>query len=440
MNRIEGVIAALLVGAAAACAQDAPDTADVIDRGTLANCVAYALAHQPSIQQSLLDEKITNRIIGSALSGWLPQVSLGISAQHYYQLPVSVAGGSPVPTTLANASTGTLAATQTIFSRDVLLAATTAGDLREESRQRTANTTIDVVVNVTKAFYAALLTRQQISLLDDDILRLAQSLKDATSQYQAGIVDKTDYMRATVSLNNAKAERRQNEELLKAREAFLKQQMGYPSASPLPIEYDTSRIEPDAMIDTAQAVDYTKRVEYQLLVVAKRLADANLSYNDWSFLPTLSAFGAYTMNYQSGSIPPLYTHDYPSSWIGLQLSFPVFLGGRRLFDISRAGLEARRAEYDLAAFRLAADAEFAQAMADYKSNLNTYRVLSTNLALAGEVYATVQLQYRAGTKTYLDVISAESDLRAAQVNRTNALYQLLSSKIDVERALGTIHY
>ena len=440
MNRVTGALIALLVTGAAARAQDAPDTAEALAEGTLQNCVAFALAHQPSIQQSLLDEKITDRLIWSSLSGWFPQVTLGISAQHYYNTPVSIVGGSPVPTALANASTGTLAATQTIFSRDVLLAATTAGDLREESRARTANTSIDVVVNVTKAFYADLLTRQQISVLDDDILRLSQSLKDAINQYQGGIVDKTDYMRATVLLNNAKAERRQNEELLKAREAFLKQQMGYPSAASLPIVYDTSRIEPDAMLDTTQAVDYTRRVEYQILEVAKRLADANLSYNDWSFLPTISAFGAYNMNYQAASIPPLYTRDYPSSWVGLQLSFPVFLGGKRLFDISRAGLEARRAEYDLSAFRYAADAEFAQAMADYKSNLNTYRVLTTNLALAEDVYATVQLQYRAGTKSYLEVISAEADLRTAQLNRTNALYQLLSSKLDVERALGTIHY
>jgi len=440
MNRITGALSALIVAGAAAFAQDAPGAGDVLTEGTLRNCVAYALAHQPAIQQSLLDQKITDRIINGRLADWLPQVTLGISAQHYYQVPVSIVGGSPIPVSLTNASTGTLAATQTIFSRDVLLAATTAGDLREESRRRTAGTSIDVVVGVTKAFYADLLTRQQITVLDDDILRLSQSLKDAYNQYQSGIVDKTDYMRATVSLNNAKAERRQNEELLKAREAFLKQQMGYPASADLPVVYDTSRIEPETMLDTTQTLEYGRRVEYQLLEVEERLAEANLSYNQWSFLPSLSAFGAYTMNYQATSIPPLYTRDYPSSFVGLQLSFPVFLGGKRLFDISRAGLEVRRLEYDVTAFRNGADAEYAQAMADYKSNLNTYRVLTTNLALAEEVYATVQLQYRAGTKTYLEVISAETDLRTAQVNRTNALYQLLSSKLDVQRALGTIQY
>ena len=83
--------------------------------------------------------------------------------------------------------------------------------------------------------------------------------------------------------------------------------------------------------------------------------------------------------------------------------------------------------------------EYARAMASYKSNLNTYYVLKDNLELARDVYETVQLQYKAGTKSYLEVITAETDLRAAQINHTNALYQLLSSKIDVQKALGILH-
>jgi outer membrane protein len=38
------------------------------------------------------------------------------------------------------------------------------------------------------------------------------------------------------------------------------------------------------------------------------------------------------------------------------------------------------------------------------------------------------------------VIIAESDLRTSQLNYYTALYQLLQSKIDVEKALGTIQY
>jgi outer membrane protein TolC len=412
----------------------------LLEEGTLRNCVRYALAHQPSIRQSLLDEEIADRKINSKLADWFPQINLSLGAQHFYQIPVSIVGGTPVNVSLDNASTGTLSVTQTLFDRDVLLASSTAGDVREGSRERTAVNTIDVVVNVSKAFYAALLTRQQIRVLDDDILRLQQSLKDAFAQYQGGIVDKTDYKRATVSLNNAKAERTQNVELMKARDAFLKQQMGYPAEGTLELAYDSTQMESGILIDTTAKARYENRVEYRLLEVERRLAEANLDYNDWSFLPSLSAFGDYTMNYQSTRIPSLYRHNYPSSFIGLQLSFPVFQGGKRIQEIKEASLEVRRAEYDITLFRDAVSAEYARAMADYRSNLNTYDVLKVNLDLADDVYRTIRLQYRAGTKTYLELISAETDLRTAQLNRTNALYQVLRSKLDVEKALGTVQY
>ncbi len=441
MKIVSSVLFAALVSAGSAVAGNPPGSADsLLGEGTLPNCVRYALSHQPSIRQSLLDEEITDRVINGKLADWFPQIYLSLSAQHFYQLPVSLVGGTPVNVSLANASTGTLSVTQTIFNRDVLLASSTAGDVREATRHRTTGTTIDVVINVSKAFYAALLTRQQIRVLDDDILRLEQSLKDAFAQYRGGVVDKTDYKRATVSLNNAKAERRQNAELLNARDAFLKQQMGYPAGETLELAYDSTHMESEILIDTTKALRYEDRVEYQLLEVEKRLAEANLDYNDWGFLPSLSAFGAYNMTYQSAQIPSLYTHNYPNSFIGLQLSFPVFLGGKRIQEIKQAGLEVRRLEYDIALFRNGVSAEYAQALANYRSNLNTYDVLKANLELADDVYRTIQLQYRAGTKTYLELISAETDLRTAELNRTNALYQVLSSKLDVQKALGTVQY
>ena len=440
MKFLSSFLVAATVCAVPAAGQEPGRGDSLLEEGTLRSCVSYALSHQPSIRQSLLDEEITDRRINSKLADWFPQVNLSLSAQHYYQIPVSIVGGTPVPVSLDNASTGSLSVTQTLFNRDVLLASSTAGDVREASRHRTTGTTIDVVINVSKAFYAALLTRQQVRVLDDDILRLEQSLKDAFAQYQGGVVDKTDYKRATISLNNAKAERRQSAELMKARDAFLKEQMGYPAEGTLELAYDSTQMESGMLIDTTTAVRYENRVEYRLLEVERRLAEANLSYNDWSFLPSLSAFGDYNMNYQSTRVPSLYRQNFPSSFIGLQLSFPLFQGGKRIQQIKEAGLEVRRAEFDIALFRNAVNAEYAKALADYRGNLNTYDVLKANLELADDVYRTIRLQYRAGTKTYLELISAETDLRTAQLNRTNALYQVLSSKLDVQKALGTIQY
>ena len=60
---------------------------------------------------------------------------------------------------------------------------------------------------VSKAFYDVILTIQQLHVIDEDINRINVSLKDAYFQYQGGVTDKTDYKRATIALNNAKAQK-----------------------------------------------------------------------------------------------------------------------------------------------------------------------------------------------------------------------------------------
>ena len=77
-------------------------------------------------------------------------------------------------------------------------------------------------------------------------------------------------------------------------------------------------------------------------------------------------------------------------------------------------------------------------LASYKANLANYLAVKENVLLAQEVYDVIQLQYRSGIKTYLEVITSETDLRTSQINYFNALYQVLSSKIDVQKSVGEI--
>ncbi|HTX17533.1 MAG TPA: TolC family protein [Bacteroidota bacterium] len=438
--RVSAVMIVAAVGPLTA-SSEVPTFADTIGgNASLQSCVRYALVHQPSVNKSLLDEEIVDRAISSRIADWYPQLSFNAYIQHDPQIPVSVAGGTPIPTTLANSSGGLLTLTQTLFNRDVLLASSTASDVRRSMEQQTVENKIDVVASVSKAFYAVLVTQQQLAVLDDDILRLQRSLQDAFDEYKGGVVDKTDYKRATISLNNARAERRETEELLKARYTDLRNQMGYPPDAKLKLSADVSQMEREAFLDTTQNVRYEKRVEYRLLETQKRLQEANLSYAEWGFLPSLSFIGNYTVSYMNAGYPDLYRSRYASSFVGLQLSLPILEGGKRWQEIKEARLELDRYDYEFMALKNSVNAEFVNAMANYKSDLNNYRVLKENVALAEEVFETIQLQYKAGTKTYLELITAETDLRSAQINHTNALYEVLSSKLDVQKALGTLPY
>lgn len=407
---------------------------------TLNAAIEYAIRRQPIIQQSLIDEQILETTIRNKLADWYPQINFNYSLQHNFIVQTAVIGGNNVKLGANNTSAGQFTVSQSIFNKDVLLASRTRTDARLQVRELTSSDKIDLAANVSKAYYDVLSTLEQIKVSAANIARLQRSLNDAYYQYQAGVTDKIDYKRATIALNNSIATKRTNEEQLKAKLAYLKSLMGYPTSGQLNIVYDSLKMENDLALDTLQEPQYTSRIEYKLLETRKRLLQYNLKYYKWSYLPTLSANGAYNLNYQNNSFAKIYNNNFPNSFAALTLGFPIFQGGKRKANIQGAQLEILRNDLEIENLKNNINSGYAQALASYKSNLANYQALKENLALAREVYDVIQLQYRSGIKTYLEVITSETDLRTTEINYYAAMYQLLTSKIDVQKQLGQIVY
>ncbi|WP_276372336.1 TolC family protein [Chryseolinea sp. H1M3-3] len=431
-------ISLLLVVPSWAQSQHAADS--LLQAATLDKVVLYALDHQPAVQQAIVDEEIANKVIKGKLADWYPQINFSYNYQRFFDLQSSVIDGRVIRFGVNNSSSTQFNATQNIFNRDALLASSTASKVRILANQNTSRSKIDIVVDVTKAFYDVLATAQQVKVSDQSITRLEKSLQSAYSRYTSGVADKTDYKRATILLGNAKAERKANSEALIYKKQLLKSLMGYPLQHDLPIEYDTVQMEQEAMMDTLQQINYTEHIEYKILFTQRELQQANVKYSYWGFLPSLNAFGAYILNFQNDNFGELYNQKYPYSYVGATLTFPIFQGGKRTARIQEEKWRRTRLDWSLIDLRNNLNAEYARALASYKSNLAAYQTQKENVALAEEVYDVIQLQYQNGIRAYLDVTIAEADLRTTRINYFNALYQVLASKMDVQRALGQINY
>ncbi|HUB60201.1 MAG TPA: TolC family protein, partial [Puia sp.] len=269
---------------------------------------------------------------------------------------------------------------------------------------------------------------------------LQRNLKDTYNQDQGGLVDKTDYKRATISLNNSVAQRKTDQETLKAKYAVLIQLMGYTGKDSLHLVYDSTTMEQEVALDTTAVPDYNQRIEFQQLMTEKRLQQAEIKYQKWAFLPSVSAGAGYSLNYLNPEFGKLYNNNFPTSYAGLTVSVPIFQGTQRTQNIRIAELQLTRIDWDVINLQSAINSQYAQALAAYKSNLSNYYIQRDNLGLARDVFNTIELQYRNGVKAYLDLITSETDLRTAQANYSDALYEVLSSKLDVEKALGTIKF
>jgi len=396
----------------------------------------------------MLDEDIARRDIRIALSGWYPQLEVDANVQHYLQIPIASYPNLnnppqytpyiPFPSTSSNVSSGIFSANQTLFSSNLFFTARTSKERRNQASESTESSKINTYVDVTKAFFAVLLTEEQLNVLSEDILRLQRNYKDAYSLYQNGITDNIDYQRAEISLSNAKAQRKSTEEGIKAKYSVLKQLMGVVPEKQLTVLYDSSKYENDILIDTAKNLDYNNRIEYKLMQTTLKLQSSEISYYKWSFIPTLSAFYDYNPMYGNNQFSDLYNKNNPASLLGLKLTLPLFQGMNRLEHLSKAKLQYQRLQFGVDYLKSVINSEYTSALSGYKSNLNELRTAKNNITLAKNIYNTVKFQYDKGIKAYLEVIVSETDLRTAELNYLNILFQVLSSKMDLEKALGEI--
>ncbi len=419
-------------------------SATTLQKATLQDVINYALKNKPGVQQSLIDEEIGERDIKSALSGWLPQVNGNGTFNHNLkqQTTILTTNGESSFLTFGgkNTSSFVLQADQQLLNAGLIQASKTAKYFRQQYKQNTENTRINTVVDVSKAFYDILTSKEQLNIITENIARLQKQYNDANAQYQAGLVDKTDFQRAQISLSNSKADLKRTQEMLKSKYAYLRELIGYTANGEFDLSYTEGEMEKNIQIDTNQTLTYQNRVEYRLLQTQRELQRINTSYNKWSYVPSLSGFYNYGWNYQSQELSALYDNVFPSSVIGLKLSIPIFQGGKRTQEIKKSQLQERRIDLDLMNTKNQINTQYESAMATYKANLNDLNTAKSNVEISRQVYNTIKLQYDEGIKTYLDLMTSETDLRTAQLNYLNALYSLLSSKLDVQQALGTITF
>jgi outer membrane protein TolC len=124
------------------------------------------------------------------------------------------------------------------------------------------------------------------------------------------------------------------------------------------------------------------------------------------------------------------------------LNFPIFTGFARIENIQRSKLQEQIVNWGEVILKSQIYTEYRSALANYKSNLYNLHLLDDNKSRAQNVYNIVSLQYNQGVVAYLNLLVAESNLITAEIGYIDALFKLLSSKIDLEKAMGEIpsHY
>ncbi|MFZ4862954.1 TolC family protein [Sphingobacterium sp. Mn56C] len=435
LKRILSLVFLAITGSSAVFAQQG----ELRSKATLDDLIDYALRNKIEVKQAAIDKEIGEREIASALSGWFPQVNANGSMTHALKLPTVNFNGNNIVMGQENTTALTFQADQAIISPQLFQASKAAKFIRQQNNLNEENTKINTVVDVSKAYYDILTSEEQIKIIHENITRLQRQYAEANARYEVGLVDKTDYKRAQIALNNTNAQLKTATELRKYKYDYLKMLLAIPASRDITLSFIDQNMERNVLLDTAENLQARKRVEFKQLENTLQLQKLNTQYQKWNFLPKVGAFVNYGLNYRDNSFSDQFRNNFPSSTVGLNLSLPIFTGTKRIQDLRKSQLQEDRLKLQIENLENQIGTEYTAAMTAYRSNINEWRNSKENMELSHDVYNTIKLQYDAGVKTYLDLMTADTDLKTAQLNYLNALYAVLSSKLDIQKALGTVN-
>ena len=328
---------------------------------------------------------------------------------------------------------------QILFDGQVFVGLQARATSIEWSKKNVEITEDLIKANIYKTYYQLLASKTQIELLDANIALTDKLLHDTRVMYDNGFAEKLDMDKQQVQLANLQTEK--NKALNGIHNGYLglKMLMGMPMQDTLVLTDTLSneRIK-DGALEMAD-YKYTDRPEYEYASLGKRLNEYNVRRYKLSQIPTVSLSGSYFKNAQRNKFDFFGKGDwFTISSVSLNVSIPIFNGFATRAKIAQAQLDLEKTNNQIDALKLSIDNEVETARENFKSAILTLDYQEKNMKLAEEVYNQTKKKYEIGTGSNTEITLAQTDLKSAQTNYINAMYDAIIARVDYLKATGKL--
>lgn len=432
------------------------------NRFNLKECIDYAIINHTSMKNAQLDQKSARAKVGEIRSVGLPQISASANVLDNPELKRLFFEATPSnPFTgqmiqagmvqdgdvvafpnffqLRTNGDANLTATQLLFSGSYVVGLKAAKAYNELASMQTQASRVNLIENVSKAYYGALINKERLKLIDINQARLDSTIRQVKAMNQNGFVENIEVKRLEVAYNNLLTEKSKIENIDKTLNALLKFQIGMDQSEGLELSETISSIKIDSSFTRSEKIEYSTRPEYGLLQSQKRLMELDIQNVKAGYLPTLAAFGTIGLTNSHKSVDKLLSSKwYGYGYLGVSLNVPIFDGLTKIYKYQQSKVNYDKVQNNMRQFEQAVDFQVRSSDNSLRNSLYSLQIQRKNMDLAEEVVRVTRLKYLQGVGTNLELVSAESALKEAQINYYSAFFDALVSRLEYDKALGNI--
>ncbi len=395
---------------------------------TLGESLSMALENSGQLKKARLDRQGFEERVREGRSNAYPQITAGLHADYYPQLPTQLIPGSlfnqdepyiPVQFNMPWQFTAQVNVQQQLYNESARRGGAAINVTRSVYDLLSQRSEEEVMSLTATVFYQMLQTEQLLRTINANSLKLDTLKSMAELQVSTGYAIPTDVKRIRVARTNLETQRQNLLGAISSLRQTLQLLCGIPYEQPLEPTVDMSSPAGDSARWLALTIEPETTTEHQLLlrnIELNRIQAGSIQAEAW---PSLSAYTTgYYQAQRTGltNVLNIGRRWYGMAVVGVKLNIPVFDGFRRLHKIKLLNIEEQKLEADRVQLEGAKTLEFRQAREQLLNALRSLDMQNENVVLAREISDKMLLQYQEGIVSLSELLNTQTAIVDAEAN------------------------
>jgi outer membrane protein len=412
----------------------------------------YAVEHSTEMRTARIDVDIAGRNQWEITASGLPQIDASTNYQYNFRIPTQLVpaeffGGEPGEFVEVQFGTkqnliASATVSQLVFDGSYIVGLRAARIYRELTLHTLQRSELEVRNRVSETYFVVLLSRDNLSIVRDNLANMEQTLYETREIYEAGFTDQINLDQLRLSVSNMQNRVQNMERQYEISKNLLKFQIGYDIDNDIELTdsleelFNRMLIEADTGPD--DDFDYEEHIDYKVMLSRQIMDYMAFRRQQSFFLPSLTA--SYTWQQMAMRDEFNFTDRsrpwYPSSFLAVTLNIPIFSSGLRSARVQEARLELHKSELATHQVSQSLKLQIAEARSRFSNAREQYDSERENLLLAEKILRQTKIMHREGMATSLELTQASNQLLETQSNYYNAMFEFINAKNDLDKARG----
>lgn len=402
---------------------------------TLDEALQIALSENPTVK--VADQTIEKKEYakkGTYASLW-PEISASATYQRYIKKQTfHIMGETMEVGTTNNVSAGVNAVMPLVNAQLWKSLKLTAMDV-ELAVEQARSSRIDMVEQVSKAFYQVLLAKDSYDVYKRVYDNAVENHKIVEKKYSVGSVSEYDFIRSQVSVANAEPNVFNAENSIVLALWQLKALLGVDLAKDIDCSGKLSdyEVELDAQVEMGDLSNNSTMKQFE---IQQEMLEQALKVKRAANLPTLALSIGYNFVAMDETMKVFHYRWNPYSVAAFSLNIPIFAGGKRRADINQAKIDIETLQLQ----KENTERQLRTAAMSYYSNMLTnvkqYHASSQTISQAKRGYEIAVKRYDVGGGTLVDVDNSQLAYTQAELSRSTAIFNYLTNQVSMAKIMG----